>query len=271
MINYITGEKIQLQCDLILGDLKDSWSVSKNPRILKEASHKVLYLQNIESKINNPYRIFCYTQYLNKLDFLISKLLLFENKFIIYFHNSDTDFELHHLILFDKISNLEKVYTQNCNITNFKVIPIPIGLPNNMWSHGNLNIFNEIVSTYIKKTKNIYFYFSLNTNQTKRKLCKDILEKKCIKWSNQLSYKSYLKELKSHYYCVCPEGNGLDTHRLWECLYLNVIPICLKNPFIEYFKNNFRLKIITLDNWNQLDINKLKYETFDNLNILKNI
>jgi hypothetical protein len=101
MSHYITGEKIQLQCDLILGDLGDNWSVSKNPRILKEASHKVLYLQKIESNVDNPYKIFCYTQYLNKLNFLISKLLFFTNKFVIIFHNSDINFEINHLILFD--------------------------------------------------------------------------------------------------------------------------------------------------------------------------
>tara|TARA_B110000483_G_scaffold216395_1_gene267875 strand:+ start:11480 stop:11737 length:258 start_codon:yes stop_codon:yes gene_type:complete len=71
-------------------------------------------------------------------------------------------------------------------------------------------------------------------------------------------------ELKSHYYAICPEGNGLDTHRLWECLYLNVIPICLRNHFIEYFKNTLNLNMIILDNWNELIPNKLNNSIVDN-------
>jgi hypothetical protein len=32
-------------------------------------------------------------------------------------------------------------------------------------------------------------------------------------------------------YCICPNGNGVDTHRMWEALYLNVVPILLENEF----------------------------------------
>ena len=70
-MNYITGENIQLSCDLILGDLEDEWSVAKNPRILSEASNKVIYLQKID--------------------------------------NSDRNIEEKHLILFDKLNNLDKI------------------------------------------------------------------------------------------------------------------------------------------------------------------
>jgi hypothetical protein len=263
-MNYITGENIQLSCDLILGDLEDEWSVAKNPRILSEASNKVIYLQQIYNIINNPYKIFCYIQYLEKLDLLISKLIFFKNRFILIFHNNDTNFEEKHLILFDKLNNLDKIYTQNCNILNKKVIPIPIGIANSMWIHGNLNIVDKIVNMNIKKHRSIYFNFNLNTNQEKRYLCKTVLENKGLKWNNNLLYEDYLMELKSHYYAICPEGNGLDTHRLWECLYLNVIPICLRNPFIEYFKNTLNLDMIILDNWNELILNNLNNISVDN-------
>lgn len=35
----------------------------------------------------------------------------------------------------------------------------------------------------------------------------------------------YLEELANSIFAVCPRGNGIDTHRLWEALYCNTIPI----------------------------------------------
>ena len=64
----------------------------------------------------------------------------------------------------------------------------------------------------------------------------------------KLSKEEYFKELKRHKYAICPRGNGLDTHRLWECLYLDVIPIMLKSDST----NISGLPIIYLDKWEDL-------------------
>ena len=80
-----------------------------------------------------------------------------------------------------------------------------------------------------------------------------------MKWNNNRPYKEYLIELKRHKYAICPEGNGIDTHRFWECLYMNTIPICLKNTLTEYYKQYF--PIIVLNDWKELDVNKLVSST----------
>ena len=41
---------------------------------------------------------------------------------------------------------------------------------------------------------------------------------------------SYFKEIGKYKFVICPEGNGIDTHRLWETLYSKGIPIVEKNP-----------------------------------------
>ena len=61
--------------------------------------------------------------------------------------------------------------------------------------------------------------------------------------------------LSSYKFAICPEGNGLDTHRFWECLYVKTMPICLKNPITVYYKQFF--PIYLLDDWNDLDLNTL--------------
>jgi len=255
MYNFISGEKIQSKCLTIL------FNKSSNPKI---EDFNCIKANEINDNCNNPYNIFCYSDHLNHIDYLISILLKLNNKFILVFHNSDYNFNSQHLILFQKIPNLQRIYTQNCSIIDDNVEPIPIGIANEMWKHGNLNILNEVIKLNIPKTKHIYFNFDINTNKTKRTNCKSILINKNIPWIDKKDFKNYLIELSSHYYAICPDGNGLDTHRLWECFYLNVIPICLKNSYLEYFQTQHNFEMILLDDWNDLDQDKLHYKSSKN-------
>tara|TARA_B100000424_G_scaffold244013_1_gene213989 strand:- start:12249 stop:16142 length:3894 start_codon:yes stop_codon:yes gene_type:complete len=43
----------------------------------------------------------------------------------------------------------------------------------------------------------------------------------------------YFEEIQKYKFVICPEGNGIDTHRLWEALYSKGIPIVEKNPLME--------------------------------------
>ena len=44
--------------------------------------------------------------------------------------------------------------------------------------------------------------------------------------------------LKLSYYkfAICPEGNGVDCHRIWECIYLGVVPIIIDSIQMSFFK-----------------------------------
>ena len=41
----------------------------------------------------------------------------------------------------------------------------------------------------------------------------------------------YRRILLNYMFVICPEGNGIDTHRMWEALYLRTIPIIKKYDF----------------------------------------
>jgi hypothetical protein len=61
-------------------------------------------------------------------------------------------------------------------------------------------------------------------------------------------------------FVICPEGNGIDTHRLWEALYLKTIPIMKKNKISPFLKK-INLPILVLNKWTDLleyDEKKLK-------------
>ncbi len=152
------------------------------------------------------------------------------------------------------------------NVIHEKVYPLPIGLANSQWPHGNSKIYHEVYEMDIKKTKEIYFNFNLNTNRQKRHICYHEIKNKGIVWNNNLSYREYLIELKKHKFCICPEGNGIDTHRFWECLYMNVIPICKKNILTEYYSKIFPL--VLLNDWKDLDVSDLQYTVNINKHLL---
>jgi hypothetical protein len=54
---------------------------------------------------------------------------------------------------------------------------------------------------------------------------------------------------------LCPEGNGFDTHRFWETLYMGGIPVVVKNPFLDTFFDN--VPCVKLNTWNELADTKL--------------
>jgi hypothetical protein len=81
-------------------------------------------------------------------------------------------------------------------------------------------------------------------------------------WKLQLksnkSFPEYIKELSSYKFSLCIRGNGLDTHRFWESLYLGVIPVLIDNPkfkmenFIKYIHYaKIPCYVIKLDNLNE--------------------
>jgi hypothetical protein len=256
---FITGENIQITCDHFIGTKKD---FNFNCNIIKY-NNKFIYLGHNEN-IDNKLLVFCYTHILDQVDILINTLENMKNPFILIFHNSDYNFNSSKLVLFQKLPLLKHIFTQNMDIIHPKVSPIPIGLANSQWVHGNPKIHKEVYNMKIDKTKTIYFYFSIPRWHKERERCMNIIKKKGVPWINNLPYCEYLIELKKHKYCICPEGAGIDTHRFWECLYLNTIPICKKNILVEYYSKIF--PIVLLDDWNDLDIANLD-KNYSNINI----
>jgi hypothetical protein len=259
----VTGEKIQQLCDIYLGNEED---FIYNPNINKEIT-KHLYLNNINNFINNPYRIFCYTHNINILS---QKIHFFQNNFILITHNSDTEIrETNEVLKILHFSKMLKWFGQNICFEHPKLYFLPIGLANSQWSRGNICIFNDIKNLTITKSNNVYFNFNINTNVTKRKHCYDSLIHK-LQWLDNLEPVENFKRLRTYKFCICPEGNGVDTHRLWECLYLKVIPIVIKSNFTNILLNQ-NIPLVVLDDWEQFDLNNLNYDVcmFDTANLKK--
>jgi hypothetical protein len=257
MCNIITGEKIQQLCDIYLGSTSD---FHFNPNISRQfKKHKdISYL--IEC-FDNPHKIFCYSHNINLLS---SKIHFFKNPFILVTHNSDGEIrETHEIINILSSDKVIKWYGQNICFEHPKLHFLPIGLANSQWSHGNLSLFynNEFVNKLSNKVNKIYFNFNIRTNPNKRQLCYDNLKNK-LEWLNTIDPIQNQIRLSTYEFCICPEGNGVDSHRLWECLYLKVIPIVIKSEFTNILLK-LDIPLVVLDSWSNLDINKLNYSDYN--------
>ena len=134
-MNIISGEKVQIFCDIFICNYN---KYSSNP-YLKQYKNKFVDINNPDfDKIAKSKYIFSYITSSFSLNSLIDVIKNIDHNFILLFHNSDKSFNSEHLILFEKCPCLSKIYTQNMNILNRKVYPLPIGIPNLQW---NSNIY----------------------------------------------------------------------------------------------------------------------------------
>jgi len=269
--NIITGDKIQQLCDIYLGYDDD---FNYNP-IIKKDVNKHVNINNINNIFNNPYLIFCYSY---RITDFANKVHLFKNPFILVTHNSDENIilseEVNEILNYNK---LIKWYSQNICFEHNKLFLIPIGFANSMWKHGDFSIFNNL-PLVLSKSKKIYFNFNISTNYNKRINCYNIFKNR-LEWLETVQPSENLNRLKEYKFCICPAGNGVDTHRLWEALYLKVVPIVIDGEFTRILIK-YNVPLLVLNNWDELDEDNLNYENYDfnnktflnliNYNFLKN-
>ena len=255
-MDYVSGEQIQLIAETVLGF---SYDFNQNPFIIENSTNTVFLDFRCVNEYDNPAILFCYGHRIDELSLHVHKFL---NPFILISHNSD--FNITNSISTHKIlecNNLIKWFGQNVEYAHDKIHFLPIGIANQMWQHGNLNIFKNISKTY--KSKNIYMCFKVSTNSDARNSCLKVLSP-MIEFLPIIEPIDNIKLLTKYKFCICPDGNGADTHRLWEALYVKTVPILLRNKFTENLQNTTKLPMILLNSWSDLKPDELQdYNTFD--------
>ena len=55
--------------------------------------------------------------------------------------------------------------------------------------------------------------------------------------------------MAEHKFVVAPRGNGWDTHRLWEALYLGCVPIVESGPLDPLYSQLGRGVVLIVEDW----------------------
>lgn len=197
-----------------------------------------------------------------KIDYVHNFFIQKQNRpYILFTHNGDLPVNESYLKYLDDI-NLVKWYGQNIMTSHSKLTSIPIGIANEIWPHGDENIFNEVIGENNKKERLIYINFDVNTNRNERNYCLEQLNKNGLSMHNKLPFKEYLREVSKSYFVVSPNGNGVDCHKTWEALYLGAIPIVTKSTNIEFYQD---YPIVVIDNWGVFNPKKFDVELHQRL------
>ena len=126
---------------------------------------------------------------------------------------------------------------------------IPLGIEN--LSHRRNSPMEEYSTTppFIKKENLFHIAVRTNTNDSVRQDFLHQLESINLT-NNQLNRRDYYDRIRTSYFTLCPPGNGIDTHRFWEAIYKESVPVTLTE---NYLFPNLKLPALQLKgNWTSL-------------------
>ncbi len=225
--------------------------IKNNHFVIHSNSQTVTYIDQSFS-LEDGYIIFSKTDYVSFLFKQLKKSTI--KNLILITHQSDN--QINNYLYNKKPDAIKYWYSVNVNIEKPDLIPIPIGFAN---SHYEKNLNPE---NYTKQSENttrdkaIYLNFNPNTNYLERGMIfkKYKNNKNFFTSPYTSSISDYKNDLERFKFVLCPPGNGIQTHRLWESLYFGAIPILKNHIFNKNFK---KLNALFVNDFTDLNIEEL--------------
>ena len=195
--------------------------------------------------------IWCKTDYVYEL---FNKIKNRSEKFNLITHCSD--YSITEVLFINKPKCINKWFAENADFQHPDLIPVPLGVENhftkNKGNNTDFNILDERVKNKIYNTNKINDKVFCNFRPThpERQEASHALLRAGISYfyPPTKDYSLYCEHLSSYLFIACPRGNGIDTHRLWETLYLGGIPIVKKH----FMYDTYELPIIQVNSWNDI-------------------
>ena len=131
-------------------------------------------------------------------------------------------------------SNIEKWYLVNPMLEHDRIVGIPMGV-----GEGDTELISQVKNEEIKKDSLLYINWQTYTNERvhlKRHFADSNFSWATVQEQPTLPKDEYLREMARHEFVLCPQGNGVDCHRIWEALYLGCTPIVLESKTTSYFE-----------------------------------
>lgn len=169
----------------------------------------------------------------------------------------------------DKLTNAyPRAKWWGTNNQSTKARGIPLGITNDTHEssihpiYGNLDIMVDVAQTPRHIRNVVYMNFDMRTYPIERQYVWDkFVDKPWVTVGTPISTmegrKMFLEEIRNHSFVLCPRGNGIDTHRLWETLYMGSIPIVRRD--ISH-SNWTDLPIVFVDSWDEITEDFLRKE-----------
>ena len=242
---FITGDKIESIGEFIF-DI-DNFLTGDHGRIKTSKTEQELINEQITIiNTQKPSIIHCYGHDTHRL---LKNINNINHQFKLITHNSDIGiFKEYEPLAND--NRILKWYGQNNYINHPKTVSLPIAIARKKYPHGNTALLSMFSKNTIKKNL-VYKNFSIETNLHERTVVNDITTKNGITMSQHCNHTEYLKNISESIFVISPPGNGVDCHRIWECLYLKTIPVVQAHITFKQFEH---LPILFINSWDEVTL-----------------
>lgn len=162
----------------------------------------------------------------------------------------------------DKPESVKRWFAVNATCDHPQLIHIPLGIENHKGSSKGLYTRHEWFLENLERLKQkpkkklLYCNFNTRTNKKQRQGVVEKLKHFVLRVDQSMPFEEYCERMSECQFVVCPPGRGVDTHRLWEALYMSCIPITIKSRIYQYYT----LPIIQVERWEDLTPQHLNAE-----------
>lgn len=142
-------------------------------------------------------------------------------------------------------------FTQNLDATSHpKLRPLPIGIENRYWKPNSVLLLMQTREKNFPKTHLLYCNFNPNNYPFERDLVYALFSHASFTYTqDRKPFEEYLHDLASCDFVLAPRGNGLDTHRIWEALYLGAYPIVQTSSLDGLYAD---LPVVIVSDWREV-------------------
>lgn len=170
------------------------------------------------------------------------------NKFIIFTALEDTPLDKY---IEGKIpENIISINAANAVYFGGKIVPYPHGVERKMSLFYN---HHKILKRFLRnnsKPKKLILVTHRDDTGDRKNLKSLFTDKEWATVPKRLEYKPYLEAIKDHKFVLCPSGNGIESARNWETLYMKRVPVLKKHPYLEDVFKEF--PVLFVDDFSQV-------------------
>ncbi len=256
--DHLTSYKIARSSDVVFSEVVTLEEFKKlnieNYTIVSKNDRQIFYKLN-KFTVQKNSTIFTNSYFIKNLFYYLKN---FGSDLELTLITNQTDLLLDKNLYRLKPQCIKRWFSINLEHEEEGLIPMPLGLSNN-YSPKNLlpEDFNNLIQMNKReKVNKMYVNFSKNTNFKERDaLYENFKEKEWVIVKNpNLTKAEYFEDLSRHAFALAPWGNGVDTHRIWEALYLGTIPVTKYHHTFSTAKN---LPIIFVNDYSEITFNLL--------------
>jgi len=180
-----------------------------------------------------------------------------DDEYVLFTHNSNVDRPIDRTFA-RRLEQPELIawFATNVELRHPKLHSIPLGVGNPIKC--DPAAFRAVQKAPPPKNELFEASFSIDTNPVERTYC--IEQTGIVPAPKQTTQHAFYERLASAYFCISPNGNGVDCYRTWQALYLRTIPIVTRSVLTDQHPD---LPWIVLDDWSEFRRIEFTPELYD--------